>query len=505
MAEPLTGWTPDQERSFKEVLFRFLEEVHCTKAALYLLRSDGSYQLASQYGFGRRDTLRPTHAGDDPVVRKARELRNAPLLVNDVQDFPEIEDDLRDAGNRRMLLVPLSGSSQLLGFVEARDKGGGRPFEEVDVRQGTIIGSALLGLLQQLDLFRDIGVAEQIQPQPVVRSTQADTAESVRRVLLDEIGLRSVVESVADTVAREAVFAVAMTVATPEQATTLVHSSTESEAMDTDALTRHQSEVLVHAGVSAPHHSSWKLEVRRASVSLTSPRPSLIATSVPLYDLDWSLVVSVVSAEGGVPPGPVLDRLCREVAIGREAAELRFSRRALARRLLEPGERSYPELLAHSLAVSRLSWRIAQEVGLDGVDVEDAALAGLLHDVGMRELEYDRLYRHRSPSAEDRRVYRRHPTVGEDILDDTGLDRIAAAVRHHHERWDGNGYPDQLAAEEIPLLARLVHVAEVYDVLTSSFSYRPALSSRQAIETIASAAGQQFDRDLVEGLTQVVE
>jgi hypothetical protein len=509
MAEASTAWTPEQERSFKEVLFRFLEEVHCTKAALYLLQPDGSFQLASQYGFGRRDKLRLSHGDDDPLFRKACELRSAPLAVNDVGEFPEIEADLQNAGNSRMLLVPLVGGSQILGFVDARDKGGGRPFEEVDERQGSIIGSALLGLLQQLDLYGEIAATEEEPgPESLVRpqhQQQADMAEPARSVLLDGIGLQAVVESVVDTVAREGVFAVATTVATPGEATTLLYSSADGEAIDTDALTRHQSEVLVHGGFPAPHHSSWKLDVRRVSLSSVPPRPSLIATAVPLHDVDWSLIVSVVSAEGGVPPGPVLDRLGREVLSAREAAELRFSRRALARRLLEPGERSYPELLGHSLAVSRLSWQIAQQAGLDSVEVEDAALAGLLHDVGMRELEYDRLYRLALPSAEDRRIYRRHSTVGEAILAETGLDRIAAAVRHHHERWDGNGYPDQLAADEIPLLARLVHVAEVYDVLTSSFSYRQALSSREAIETIASAAGQQFDRDLVEALTQVVE
>lgn len=505
MAEPATGWTPDQERSFKEVLFRFLEEVHCTKAALYLWQPEGSYRLASQYGFGRRDALREYHVENDPLVRRIRELRDTPLAVNDVREFPEIEADLQGAGNRRMLLVPLVAASKVVGFVDARDKGGGRLFEEVDERQGSIIGNALLGLLQEFDLYRSIGVGEDSQPKHVVRSRRVDMAEPARSILLDEIGLRAVIESVVDIVAREGLFAVAMTVATPEEATTLIYSSADGEAIDTDALTRHQSEVLVHASAPAPHHSSWKLDVRRVSLSSVPPRPSLIATSVPLYDPDWSLVVSVVSAEGGAPPAPVLDRLGREIVSARAAAELRFSRRALGRRLLEPGERSYPELLAHSLAVSRLSWRIAQKVGLDGIEVEEAALAGLLHDVGMRELEYDRLYRLASPSAEDRRIYRRHPTVGERILVDTGLDRIAAAVRHHHERWDGNGYPDQLAAEGIPLLARLVHVAEVYDVLTSSFSYRQALSSREAIETIASAAGQQFDRDLVEVLTRVVE
>lgn len=374
----------------------------------------------------------------------------------------------------------------------------------MDLRQGSIIGGALIELLRQLDLYPELGVVSRTEPRAMARTHTADSAEPSRDLLLDEVGLRSVIESVVDTVAREAVFAVAVTVATAERATTLVHSNADGEAIDTEALTRHQAEVLVHAGLSAPHHSSWLLDVRRVALPSAVHRPSLVATSVPLRDVEWSMVVSVVSVEGGVPPGPVLDRLCREVAIAREMAELRFSRRALARRLLEPGERSYPELVAHSLAVSRLSWQIAQQMGLDGVDVEDAALAGLLHDVGMRELEYDRLYRHASPSAEDRRVYRRHVTVGGRILEGTALDRVAVAVRHHHERWDGNGYPDQLAAGEIPLLARLVHVAEVYDVLTSSFSYRKALSSSQAIETMASACGQQFDRDLVEALTQVV-
>lgn len=505
MAEPSSGWTADQERSFKEVLFRFLEEVHCTKAALYLVRPDGSYRLASQYGFGRRDKLRVSRGDDDPLVRKARELETTPWLVNDARDFPEIEDDLRDASNERMLLVPLAGASRILGFVDARDKGGGRPFEEVDARQGSIIGSALLGLLQKLELYDAIRSVDGPRVEPVGQSQRVDVVAPTRSVLLDEIGLRTVIESVVDTVTRENVFAVSVTLATPEEATTLVHSIADADAIDTDALTRHQSEVLVHAGIPAPHHSSWKLDVRRVPAATIPPRPSLIATAVPIHDVDWSLLVSVVSAEGGMPPGPVLDRLSREITGTRNAAQLRFSRRALARRLLEPGERSYPELLGHSLAVSRLSWRMAQRAGLDGVEVEDAALAGLLHDVGMRELEYDRLYRLASPSAEDRRVYRRHPTVGERILLDTGLDEIAAAVLHHHERWDGNGYPDQIAGEEIPLLARLVHVAEVYDVLTSAFSYRQALSSREAIETIASSAGQQFDRDFVEVLTQVVE
>jgi HD-GYP domain-containing protein (c-di-GMP phosphodiesterase class II) len=136
---------------------------------------------------------------------------------------------------------------------------------------------------------------------------------------------------------------------------------------------------------------------------------------------------------------------------------------------------------------------------------EEAALAGLLHDVGMRELDYERLYRSPSPSAEDRVRYQEHPEKGERIVRGTGLEEVAAAVRNHHERWDGNGYPDRLARESIPLLARLVHVAEVFDVLSVPGRYRPTVSQERALEIITRTSGHQFDPQMVEALCKVVQ
>jgi HD-GYP domain-containing protein (c-di-GMP phosphodiesterase class II) len=225
---------------------------------------------------------------------------------------------------------------------------------------------------------------------------------------------------------------------------------------------------------------------------------------VALRSDGWSLVLSVVVAAGGAAAPQVLGRLERVAAAGQEASALRHARRGLARRLLEPGEQRYPELVAHSVAVSRLSWLMAQALELDHQGCEQALLAGLLHDVGMRELEYARLYRHRAPSPEDRRIYRQHSLLGERLLRGAGIDQVAVAVRHHHERWDGQGYPDRLSGESIPLLARLVHVAEVFDVLTSASSYRPPLPPEHGLATLTAASGQQFDPGLVQLLARVV-
>jgi len=232
-------------------------------------------------------------------------------------------------------------------------------------------------------------------------------------------------------------------------------------------------------------------------------RPSLIVSEVAMQDAGWSLALSVVGAEGSEDPAQVMDRLQREVAAAHRLSSLRSTRRCLARRLLEPGESRFPDLLVHSLAVSRLCWQMVRAAGGGFERAEQAALAGLLHDVGMRELDYERLYRLERPGPEHRRVYRRHVVVGERIVRGVGLDEVAAAIRHHHERWDGTGYPDRLGRDQIPELARLVHVAEVFDVLTSPSSYLVPVPPERALVTLKSGGGAQFDPGMVELLARV--
>jgi putative nucleotidyltransferase with HDIG domain len=502
MTSAYPEWDAQVERSFKEVLFRFLEEVHCTKAALYLVTPSREFQLVAQYGFGRRERLERLLRSDDPVARKAFQARTRPVVLGDGETPPEVADYLRAAETTRMLLVPLYGGSRVIGLVDARDKGGQQPFVEEDLRQAAVIGAAIVRLALQHGLTGD--GAESSDRRAPAGLTPAMIQDDALEVALDWEALQELHEAVIELVAHETVSAVALTAVGDESAASIIWAAGGSGEIDSDAVTRHQAEALAVAGVSTRDPASWRRDIRRIPAATEPRRPSLIASAVPLHGHAWSLALSVVGAEGAAPATTILEKLLRTTTTVRELSRLRMQRRGLARRLLQPGEERFPELVAHSLAVSKLSWSMARSLGMDSTWVEEAALAGLLHDVGMRELEYRRLYRHPAPSPEDRRLYRQHVVIGERILADTGLDGIARAVRHHHERWDGKGYPDRVAGDEIPLLARLVHVAEVYDVLTSTASYRQPIPAEQALAALRSGAGQQFDENLVRVLAGVV-
>jgi HD-GYP domain-containing protein (c-di-GMP phosphodiesterase class II) len=95
-----------------------------------------------------------------------------------------------------------------------------------------------------------------------------------------------------------------------------------------------------------------------------------------------------------------------------------------------------------------------------------------------------------------------HPVIGERILRPLpGFAMVATAVRHEHERWDGGGYPDALAGEQIPLVGRLVHVADVFDVLVHERPYKDAFRVEDAAEEITGGAGSQFDPEIVEAFS----
>jgi putative nucleotidyltransferase with HDIG domain len=152
----------------------------------------------------------------------------------------------------------------------------------------------------------------------------------------------------------------------------------------------------------------------------------------------------------------------------------------------------------HSAAVAIYARDIAKRMGLSEKEQELVHVCGLVHDVGKIGLPAGLLEKPGALSLEERRQMEQHSVIGERILrnvDDYA--EIAAIVRHHHERVDGNGYPDRLESEEIPLLARIISVADAYNAMTSDRPYRDAMPSRVARLRLAQAVESQFDTAVV--------
>jgi len=157
---------------------------------------------------------------------------------------------------------------------------------------------------------------------------------------------------------------------------------------------------------------------------------------------------------------------------------------------------------SHSQRVAELAARVARRMDLPEDQIELTRLAASLHDLGKLAIP-EELLRKPGPLTEpERMILERHPQIGFRMLESLGVDTVADWVLHHHERWDGSGYPDGLPGDQIPLGARIIFVADAYDAMTSECVYRRRVSPQEAVEELERCAGTQFDPAIVSAFAE---
>jgi putative nucleotidyltransferase with HDIG domain len=157
-----------------------------------------------------------------------------------------------------------------------------------------------------------------------------------------------------------------------------------------------------------------------------------------------------------------------------------------------------PYTRGHSKRVERHSFKTGVAIGLPLVEVEMLRMSASLHDVGKIRVPNKVLHKTGKLSAEERSLIEQHPVLGAEMVASIGNEEIVDAVRHHHERWDGGGYPDGRAGTETPLFARVIAVADSYDAIRSTRSYRTGASRDEAVQILTDESGHQFDPDVVD-------
>lgn len=187
-------------------------------------------------------------------------------------------------------------------------------------------------------------------------------------------------------------------------------------------------------------------------------------------------------------------------------SELRKSYLATIKALIKALEAKDPYTKGHSERVAELAVEIAKEMGLNADQIDIIRHMALLHDVGKIGILDTVLNKKGTLDPEEKELIQEHPVLGAKIVEEIPfLKQYAGMVRHHHERFDGTGYPDKVSGEKIPLGARIIAVADTYDAMTSDRPYRAALTKEQAISELERNAGQQHDPKVVKALLKVLE
>ena len=266
---------------------------------------------------------------------------------------------------------------------------------------------------------------------------------------------------------------------------------------------------LLDSGFAAVVHQlrgygSWRLAVTElvpvvlASVPLYSPVVTLLVLAY--RDISpWTLPLfyaPALAAQRWFLMYQQQRQLARDLQVANE--QLRAANLSFANGLIATLDARDRYTAGHSAAVAIYTRDIARRMGLSDADQALAYLCGLVHDIGKIGLPAGLLEKPGALTLEERREMQRHSEIGEKILANVDTyAEIAAIVRHHHERVDGQGYPDGITIEDIPLLSRIVAVADAYNAMTSDRPYRDAMPSRVARLRLAQAVETQFDTTVV--------
>lgn len=198
-------------------------------------------------------------------------------------------------------------------------------------------------------------------------------------------------------------------------------------------------------------------------------------------------------------PEPVETAMARP---GRQVEEVKQAVRATIHAFVKALDMRDTFVAGHAGRVSRYCLALAKRVGLSEQEQEQLELAALLHDVGKVAISEAILRKAGKLNTQEYATMQRHPELGEHIVAEVEwLKGTQSAIRHHHERYDGHGYPHGLAKDQIPLTARIIAVAETFDALTSRSAYREPLSPKQAYRELKRVAGTQLDPQLVSQFT----
>ena len=249
------------------------------------------------------------------------------------------------------------------------------------------------------------------------------------------------------------------------------------------------------------------LRRRRAAGGSPSParKRTIWIASATLFAFLWLLLMLLARNASGMLRRQTTDLRERSAALSESYRLLEESSLEAIESLNATVEAKDPYTAGHSLRVQRIAVSIAQELGIPPKDLDAVRFGGLFHDIGKIAIPDVLLTKPGKLSEDEYELLKRHSSEGARIVSKFGrLRECVPILRHHHERWDGTGYPERLAGEDIPLLATIVGFAEAWDAMTIERPYQRALRIEEAFDEVREHRGTQFSPRVVDAFFAAV-
>jgi HD-GYP domain-containing protein (c-di-GMP phosphodiesterase class II) len=520
--------------ALKRALYECIERVRATKAALYLGAShsaNSAFELVTSYGWNAPPARLDAKS---PIVSRLAATQ-MPLMVNSVAADRVVAEALFEQGCERVLALPIFGRARhLAGILDLRDKAGRKPFEAADVAAADTIREAIEKVLATKQLYgirgsvveapkRRRGASAKysgitVGPETLVRPDAAaspgalDVIRAARDRMARRIQERDAARRVLSREELETLRVVLPAVlAIPGVLAGVLTNLTERERqivvsnapLDDDALrlinARLAASLQRHEVATAASRANWSA-TQSDAISAADIRIVASAAVAP-KSVDGLVLTVALKAKPSDDARVQIERLaaqlgvCVDAIVGRDEWQRR--RVVIAEALLEPDFRPMPILAGHSKLVAGIAQRLAETLKMSDDFVLTVRLGALVHDVGLRLLDYDKLGGSGKLTDAQMQTVMEHPLVGAALVEPFLGRDVADVVLRHHERFDGKGYPGKLAGERIPLAARIVQIADCWAAMTSPESYAPSVERAEAIRRLRKDAGAQFDPSLV--------
>ena len=542
------------QTKLKEILYDCAVEIRATKAALYLSTNDGRFELITEYGF--RGVIRPLADRTDPVVDRCGRGRT-PFFINGLNTEPRFSHVMFESASDRLLAAPLYLRGNLVGFVDMRDKAGKAPFEAADLPKAQKIVERIGEQFANRNVFNqrfitlseappkatlvppsmspsEARVAPIVDPAPpkpaapakpslwgAERSAPANVPALSTLIIearsnADRIAVPESPDTIGEaelTVIRDLLRSMLLIPgAVVSSVSAYGHMGGVQEVTARSSLTDEAVNVLqsklnlwltkrgegggfVRTNINLPF-GAQDAQITAAQIQKVFTAP---ITAGSLRGLYLTVVFAATPDRGAHELLAAFHKqLQTAIEYSMERGTLQSTRSRIADALVEPDFTKYPELRRHTDSVTARVEAFTRFLSLSPADAETARIVAIVHDAGMRLLEYERLYRKKDLTADELSILKEHAVVGASIVEPLLGNEIARAVLCHHERWDGHGYPNEVHGTDIPLAARIVQICDVYETMIAADSYAPAEPLEVAAAKIARAAGTQFDPDLAQ-------